>query len=356
LYTYLIHYSEKSLLEADNLTDHARKNLNLKGFDLVEEAIDIIPQIEIPWTNLPRIKALSYRYFHPVWYIQYLQKYFNDKIVVNLIKSFETPKYIRINTLKCKETILETLTRIGFQFTKTPKLRNVYQITNDPGGLVHTKPYRKGELIIQDKASIMVGEIASPKSTDLVLDICAAPGVKTTHLAQLMNNRGRIISVDYSKRRLESWKTLTEKMGVLNAEPVLADATNPRELPNEMADIVILDPPCTSTGTFNESPSGKWRISKNSIYQMANLQKKLIANAASHVVNGGSLIYSTCSVTYDENEGVIIDFLNKNPTFKLTRARPRLGEPGLGISDAQRFYPYLHESKGFFVVRLEKSN
>ena len=206
------------------------------------------------------------------------------------------------------------------------------------------------------KAPITGKSRARPISTDLVLDVCAAPGVKTIHLAQLMNNKGRIISVEYSKRRLESWRLLIKKMGVLNAEPVLANAAKPIELPNVMADIVILDPPCTGTGTFNEFPSGKWRINRKSIQKMASLQRKLISNVAVQVVKGGSLIYSTCSVTYDENEAVIIDFLDKNHSFKLKKTGPCIGEPGLGLVGAQRFYPYLHRCKVFFAVRLEKIN
>jgi 16S rRNA (cytosine967-C5)-methyltransferase len=356
LYTYLFHFCEKSFQEAHNLTYHVRKRLKLNEFEQVEEAIDIIPHIILPWKSFTRIKALSLRYFHPPWYIEYLEKHFNEKKVVKMIEYYETPKYFRINTLKATENTLDSLTGTGIQFAKVSELKYTYKIMNNPGGLVHTKSYCNGELLLQDKASIIVGEIAAPKSTDLVLDICAAPGVKTTHLAQLMNNKGRIISVDYSKRRLESWKKMIKKMGVLNAKPVLADATKPGGLPNEMADIVLLDPPCTGTGTFNESPSGKWRINRNSIQQMANLQKKLIDNASVQVVKGGSLIYSTCSVTYDENEAIIIDFLEKNPSFTLKRASPCIGEPGLGLSYAQRFYPYIHGCQGFFVVRLEKNN
>jgi 16S rRNA (cytosine967-C5)-methyltransferase len=204
---------------------------------------------------------------------------------------------------------------------------------------------------------MLVCEVASPKPTDLVLDICAAPGVKTSHLGQLMDNRGRIISVDYDERRLDSWRGLIEKMGVSNAEPLLADATKPGELPNEKAKVVLLDPPCTGTGTFNESPSGKWRINKNSIQKMASLQRRLITNAAANVDYGGALIYSTCSITFEENEAVIIDFLDKHPSFTLKEATPRIGEPGhQDLTEAQRLYPSLHECQGFFIAKLVKGN
>jgi 16S rRNA (cytosine967-C5)-methyltransferase len=171
-----------------------------------------------------------------------------------------------------------------------------------------------------------------------------------------MGNRGRIISVDYDERRLDSWRRLIEKMGVSNAEDKLADATKIGELPKEMADVVVLDPPCTGTGTFNDSPSGKWRINKNSIRQMARLQRRLLANAARHVIDGGALIYSTCSITFEENEAVIIAFLEKHPSFVLKEAIPRIGEPGLeNLKETQRLYPYLHGCQGFFIAKLEKN-
>jgi 16S rRNA (cytosine967-C5)-methyltransferase len=355
LYTYMIHYCGNSVQKTNNLTEHVRSLLGSKKLRPVEEAIDIIPHEQLPWNTFTLTEDLSYRYFHPEWYIEYLLSYFNKRRVVEIIEPVETPKYIRVNTLKANESVLNSLFSLGFQFTKVPELMQTYQVVDNLKGLIDTVPYREGELILQDKASVLVGEVASPKSTDLVLDICAAPGVKTSHLAQLMGNKGRIISVDYDERRLNSWRRLIEKMGVSNAEPILADATKPSELPNEVADIVLLDPPCTGTGTFNESPSGKWRINKNSIQQMANLQRKLVANAAVHVIDGGALIYSTCSVTFEENEAVIIDFLDKHPSFILKEATPRIGEPGLeDLEEAQRLYPYLHGCQGFFIAKLEK--
>jgi 16S rRNA (cytosine967-C5)-methyltransferase len=356
LYTYMIHYTDSSFQDVYNLSEHVRSLLGSKKLRLVEDAIDIIPHLVMSWDTFTPIEDLAYKYFHPFWYIEYLQSIFSDQKVVDIIKPVETPKYVRVNTLKADENVLDSLYNLGFQFTKVPELGKTYQVLDSPELLVDLLPYRQGDLIYQDKSSVLVGEVASPKSTDLVLDICAAPGVKTSHLAQLMGNKGRIISVDYDKRRLDSWRRLIEKMGVSNAEPILADATKPGELPNEMADIVVIDPPCTGTGTFNDSPSGKWRINKNSIQHMANIQRRLIANAADHVLDDGTLIYSTCSVTYEENEEVIIDFLEKYPSFALIEARPRIGEHGLFLKEAQRLYPYLHGCQGFFIAKLVKSN
>ncbi len=355
LYTYMIHYRGSSLQQVNDLAEHVRGLLGPKKLRPAEEAIEIIPHERLPWDAFTPTEKLAYRHFHPVWYVEYLQGCFDAQKVVEIIKPVETPKYLRVNTLKADEGLLDSLHGHGFRFAKVPGLRYTYQVLDGPEGLADTAPYREGKLILQDKASVLVGEVASPKPTDLVLDVCAAPGVKTSHLAQLMGNRGRIVSVDYDERRLDSWRRLTEKMGVTNAEPVLADATKPGELPSETADKVLLDPPCTGTGTFNESPSSKWRINRNSIRRMAHLQSRLLANSAAHVVEGGALIYSTCSVTVEENETVITEFLDKHPSFVLEEATPRIGEPGLGhLTEAQRLYPCLHGCQGFFVAKLVK--
>jgi hypothetical protein len=130
---------------------------------------------------------------------------------------------------------------------------------------VDTAPYREGKIIFQDKASVLVGEVASPKPTDLVLDICAAPGVKTSHLVQLMSKKGRIISVDYDERRLSSWRTLIDTMGVSNAEPVLSQVKYLTRWRTSWFLILHAQAPEHSTSTPQESggslenQSSRWR-------------------------------------------------------------------------------------------------
>jgi 16S rRNA (cytosine967-C5)-methyltransferase len=116
-----------------------------------------------------------------------------------------------------------------------------------------------------------------------------------------------------------------------------------------------LDPPCTSTGTFGKTPDAKWRLTKRSIFGMSNIQEKMIETCAEYVKDDGFLVYSTCSITLEENEMVIEKFLLLNPEFRLVESRPRIGLPGLrGLSKCQRLYPHIHECNGFFVAKLKK--
>ena len=356
MYAFIIHYSGNPRLEAHRLSEHVRSILGDKKLRPVEEAIDLIPRLELPWGRFSHDEELAYRYFLPVWYVSYLREHFDEENAVNLIRPFDTPKYIRLNTLKADDSLPDSLCRQGFQLVKVPGLRYAYRVLESSTGLTNTELYREGAFIVQDKASILAGEVASPKPLDVVLDICAAPGVKTSHMAQLMGNQGRIISVDFDERRLISWKRLIDKLGVTNAESILGDATKPEDIPKEKADLVLLDPPCSGTGAFNDTPSGKWRLTSRSIKRMAGLQRRLIENAALHVKEGGSIVYCTCSITVEENEGVIKGFLEGHPEFRLIEAEPRIGTQGLlGLAAAQRLYPYLHECEGFFIAKLVKN-
>jgi 16S rRNA (cytosine967-C5)-methyltransferase len=353
IYTYLIHYGGRSGAEVQRFAEHIRGILGGKAFKVVEEAIDLIPHQRIPWGSLSRVEALAYENFLPTWYVEYICTNFDDGVAADLMSLVETPKYIRVNTLRGSEMLIPQLSALGFRFVAVPGIRDAYRVLGGSEGLTDTTPYREGFFIMQDKASMLVGEVAAPRPGDIVLDVCAAPGVKTSHLAQLMGNLGRIISVDVNARRLASWGRLTERMGVTIGEPVLGDASKTDGLPEVSADLVLLDPPCSGTGTFNSIPSTKWRVTHFSIDDYAALQGRLIENAAAHVRPRGALVYSTCSITVEENEGVVEGFLKGHPGFKIVEAGPRLGAPGLrGLVEAQRLYPKTHGCEGFFIAKL----
>jgi 16S rRNA (cytosine967-C5)-methyltransferase len=187
-----------------------------------------------------------------------------------------------------------------------------------------------------------------------VLDVCSAPGTKTSYLAQLMKNQGNIYSIDYSKRRSKIWKNEMIQMGVEIAYPIIADARYLFPL-KVSADVIILDPPCTSTGVFSKQPSAKWRLTPQSINKMADIQWQMISNCVDKVKSGGTIVYSTCSITIEENELIIEKFLKNNIDFFLVKIEPEIGLPGLrGLTKSQRFYPNLHRSNGFFIAKLRK--
>jgi 16S rRNA (cytosine967-C5)-methyltransferase len=266
------------------------------------------------------------------------------------------PTYIRLNTLKGSEE--EILKRLGEEKVKVEKvegLRHAYKVLAAKQPLTRTKSFHEGLFYIQDKASCYAAEVADPKPGMVVLDVCAAPGAKTTYLAQLMQNHGVIYSVDYSRRRMGVWKNEVARMGVSIAEPIIADVCNPLPVAVE-ADMVVLDPPCTSTGAFAKIPSAKWRLTARSAEKMAEIQWQMLENSAEKLKPGGALVYSTCSTTVEENEMLIERFLKWHPEFQLAEITPKIGLPGLrGLTQCQRLYPHIHECNGFFIAKLLKS-
>lgn len=354
LYAYLVHYSGYPYSYANSLVEYGAQLIGKREFKSIKDSFDLIPATTIPFTNLAEQDQLALRLFFPSWYIGYLTDTFGGNYAEKLLAHVDAPSYIRVNSLVGGDETIDSLQRQGYQLQGVPGLRYGYRLLEGEG-LTSTREYRRGELILQDLTSILAVEAAAPRPGDTVLDVCAAPGVKTSYMAQLMNNQGRIISVDNSIRRLRSWERLTERLGVSIAKPVLADASSGRGLPGFEVDVVVVDPPCTGTGTFNQSPSGKWRLTPRSIERFSRLQWRILDNVAKYVKPGGTLLYCTCSVTVEENELNVTRLLEKHSDYRVAPSAPRIGEPGLmGLREAQRFVPVEHQCTGYFLAKLTR--
>ena len=310
--------------------------------------------------GLSDTEQTSLRFSQPHWFVKYCFKLLGRHEALRYFESTlsSPPTYVRLNTLKMPEDeCLTQLTRDGVTLEKVSGLQHIYSVVSQQRPLVRTASFQHGLFFIQDKASSLSSAVAAPQPSMTVIDVCAAPGAKTTHLAQLMSNKGRIYAIDYSRRRTELWKHQVDRMGASIAMPVVADAYNDLPLHGVKADLVMVDPPCTSSGAFGRMPSAKWRLSKRSVRRMTTVQWHILNNASEYVKEGGSLVYSTCSITMEENELLIERFLTWHPEFQLMDTAPRLGLPGLrGQQCSQRLYPHVHDCNGFFIAKLERQS
>jgi 16S rRNA (cytosine967-C5)-methyltransferase len=348
-------YGDSAYQELVEMANLARKILGEKDLSPIEEALDLIPHLEIPWEELSQDEATALRTFHPTWYVKYCRELLGEEEAIRLLEATVPPNYVRLNETKGEDDgLLGRLKDDGVELEETD-MEHVYRVLGQTRQLALLDSHRMGLFTIQDKASTLAGLIAAPAPGMTVLDVCAAPGIKTGHLAERMGGEGRILSIDFSERRLEAWEKEMTRLGVGNATPILGDARKPKAFPDVEADLVLVDPPCTGTGTFGRTPSGKWRISRRSIRRMARIQERILENCADHVAEGGAIVYCTCSITVEENELVVEGFLEGHPEFSMICASPRLGLPGLlGQESAQRLYPHLHGCNGFYVARLER--
>jgi 16S rRNA (cytosine967-C5)-methyltransferase len=353
-------WSKTNIEEAESIAKLARSILGWKALRKVEHILGALltQKPNIIFEGVSDEERIGLLTFHPTWFVKYCFRLFGRREAIAMLEANvkPPPTYIRLNTLKAGENeILGRLAEDGIKIEKVEGLRYAYKIIGTKKPLTRKTIFREGLFYIQDKASCFAAESVNPKPGMTVLDVCAAPGAKTTYLAQLMQNRGVIYSMDYSRRRMEVWKSEVARMGVKIAEPIIADACNPLPLTIE-ADIVVLDPPCTSTGAFGKLPSAKWRITRRSVEKMAEIQWQMINNCAENVKPEGILIYSTCSITAEENEMLIERFLKWHPEFAPADVTSKIGLPGLrGMENCQRLYPHVHQSNGFFIAKLLKS-
>ena len=207
---------------------------------------------------------------------------------------------------------------------------------------------------MQDESAGFPTMLMSPKEDDVVLDMCAAPGGKSTHLAQLMKNKGKIVSVDKYDAKINMMKATAARLGVTNIEFIQDDAgdfQNPL-VTSQKFDKILLDAPCSGLGVLSKKPEIRWKREPEDIYQLAELQKKLLANAVNYLKPGGVIVYSTCTTEQEENMDIINNFLEKHPEFKIDDASKFINKDLVNPQGCVETFPHKQGIDGSFSARL----
>lgn len=357
LFTYQTKFIQNGEGKAIDLANLGRSILGWKTIKPIEEALRkiLVLELDMTLTGIEESERISLKTFHPKWFVDYCMRIMGREETLKLLKkNLETPPtYIRLNTLKAKEEeILSQLSSSGISLEKVEDIRFLYKVIKKRIPLVKLKSYKEGLFFIEDKSSCIPIEVGDPKPGSVVLDVCAAPGAKTTHMAQLMQNKGEIISVDYSPSRVKVLKQELHSTSVECVDIIVCDAREPLSI-NMEVDMVMLDPPCSGTGSFWRMPSLKWRVSSKMVETLAKVQWMMLNACAEHVKKGGILVYSTTSITLEENEILIERFLKEHSEFRLTQVEPRIGVPAfLSQRECQRTYPHIHEANGSYVAKI----
>ncbi len=211
---------------------------------------------------------------------------------------------------------------------------------------------RDGAIYIQDEASQLIAHVLDAKACERVLDACAAPGGKTTHIAAKTNDKAFIVAGDVHEHRLRTVFESCARQGVTSVRPVVFDAARALPFAPESFERVLVDAPCSGTGTLRRNPEIRWRIQNPDIEALATQQKKILDCAAQTLRKGGRLLYSTCSVEVEENEAVVDDFLSRNNCFRqLFLNVPDSLKTAKGFA---RTWPQRDGADGFFVALLER--
>ncbi len=266
-----------------------------------------------------------------------------EKIILALCQKPQLS--IRVNTmLTTLEDLKAGLISMGFE-VKTSKLAKDTLIIDNPSRITEFDEFKKGYFTIQDQASIKVSEVLNPDKNSKILDLCAAPGSKSSHLAQISEDKSLIISNDISKEKLGKIKENFDRMGLKNYEITNYDACETIEDFVGKFDYILVDAPCSGLGVIKRKPEIKLFRSLEEIKSLANIQKQILNNSLQYLKNGGFLVYSTCTLGNLENQDVIKDFMSKNPSVNLI---------SIGDENYLDILPYEYESDGFFMAKFTK--
>ncbi|MFI5395858.1 MAG: 16S rRNA (cytosine(967)-C(5))-methyltransferase RsmB [Candidatus Binatia bacterium] len=313
--------------------------------------------VQFPSRQEDPIGYLSSRLSHPRWLVErWLAQYGLDEAEAMLRANNEAaPTALRVNRLRGDPTtLLEEWRRTG-RVAEASRYSPVGIRVADGGAAEAMPGYAAGMFSVQGEASQLVGFMTGAQAGERILDVCAAPGGKATHLAELMDDRGELVAIDVSARGIERLARMAQRLGLSILHPAVADATTWHP-PDGKFDRVLLDAPCSGLGTLRQHPEIRWRRTPEDIASLVALQRQLLLRAAEWVRPGGVLVYATCTVGTEENDEVIGRFLHERPSFLVDDPRPFLPAPArelVGSDDALRTFPHPHGLDGFFAVRLK---
>jgi 16S rRNA (cytosine967-C5)-methyltransferase len=270
---------------------------------------------------------------------------------------------LRVNLLKTSVEALETvLVDAGLSVTRLPHLPQALRLTGSLGQIKQLPGYREGWWIVQDSSAQLVTHLLDPQPGETVIDACAAPGGKTTHIAELMEDKGIIWACDRDSKRLKKVRENAERLQLRSIKICAGDIRKLTQFTEKSdragiceADRVLLDAPCSGLGTLHKRPDIRWRQTPEKIRELSLLQRELLKQAATWLKPGGILVYATCTLNPQENEEVIQSFLETHSNWTI--------EPPLSSSPADHFktsegwikiYPHQHHMDGFFMVKLKK--
>jgi 16S rRNA (cytosine967-C5)-methyltransferase len=305
------------------------------------------------------ILYLSVVWSHPDWLVKKWLGYFGREETESLLKANnqESPLTLRANRLKGdRESLREKLRVRGFNAAPTRWSPQGIQLKS-AGAADQLPGFQAGLFQVQGEASQLIGYLVDPQPGERVLDACAAPGGKTTHLAELMGDNGELIVTDISVKGLEKLKHNVQRLGLTSVRPFAVDVS--RGLTGALAlpyDRILVDAPCSGLGTLRSHPEAKWQKDERDIRRLSKLQKKIVRRLSSYLKPGGILVYATCTLTREENEGVVEDFLDHEKSFVLDNAQDTLPREAKSMISGKYFLalPHKHNTDGFFAARMRK--
>ncbi len=334
------------------------------GYNL-REIEPLLKPKEAEW--LGKVKAvavdalpLSIQAEFPDWIVDKLRAQHSDSEILELGRAMQQPAPLdlRVNTLLAgRNEVLQALQADGLDAQATPYSPIGIRLRYKPALNKHAL-FLSGKFEVQDEGSQLLGLLLAPKRNDMVVDFCAGAGGKTLQLGAMMNSQGRLYAWDISEKRLTNLKPRLKRSGLSNVQPQLIAHENDSKVKRLAGKIdrVLVDAPCSGLGTLRRNPDLKFRQSAQSVAELNVKQAAILASAARLLKQGGRLVYATCSLLHEENQGIVQAFLATHADFVLLPAGEVLKQQHieLAMDDYLQLTPQTHNTDGFFAAVLER--
>jgi len=303
-------------------------------------------------------------------YLQYMiERYLSlwgEEDTLRFIKACEQPirTAIRVNTLKMSvDLLIPRLQEKGVTLETVPWLNDGFYADfneSSPGALLE---HMLGFYYVQGVPSMTAVSVLNPEPGDTVLDLAAAPGGKTTHIAQMMENEGLVIALEQDRQRMTSLRSNIIRCGATNTMVIRGDARKLDDLPFQ-PNKILLDAPCSGEGLIPLDPTRKTSKTMADVRFCATREDEMLEAAVNILAMGGTMVYSTCSIAPEENEYVLDDILKRHPEMSVVEISAEFGSSGYSepygirlnesLKNARRFLPHLHKTEGFFICKMRK--
>lgn len=342
--------------ESVNLVKRARATSAASLVNAVLRTAARHPEIKAGDGIADALERASIELSHPRWMLERWQAWMgeHESNALALANNSPPPVAFRVNTLRAAAgEVLKALKADGVTTRESEIAPGAFVVEAGPASAL-SQAATQGLIYVQDEASQLVSILLDPHPGHRILDLCAAPGSKSSHIAALTQDKAWIIACDPHSHRLATLRSTCRRLGIDSIDALALDAT--QTLPvlkgTPRFDRILVDAPCTGTGTLRGNPEIKWRLALDNVTRLAELQRSLLQRAGLFVAAGGRLVYSTCSIEREENEDVVNRFLESNTPFRLSEPNARAD---LITADGfLRTFPHRHGSDGFFAAVLER--
>lgn len=311
----------------------------------------------IAWPNEKKspAKNLAVRYSHPLWLVErWISQVGFEETEALCIADNQIPEIsIRVNRLKTtREKLLQVLADVGIDAVPSDVDEHFFNVKHLPD-LENFQPFRNGFFTIQDKSAGLPCRLLHPKPGEIIIDLCAAPGGKSTYLAELAEESATVVAVDRNFSRLNLVRQNVNRLRLNSVKLAQADGLN---FACKSADKVLVDAPCSGLGVLAKRVDLRWKRTVEQINEMTEIQLDLLQNAALFVKTGGVIIYCTCTIEPDENERIIEKFLEMNTHFFVENASAFVSNEVTQSDGFVRTFPHRHGMDGSFAARLVKKS